>query len=69
MFELKFTVSEMKQLIKQGDAEYMNPNKELVRVYQNLYGKEGGYYFNVEQRLKRSDIQLKTQAKVRKLKR
>ena len=53
MLELKFKIVEIEQLIKQGDVEYMNSsNKELVKIYQNLYRKEGGYYYNVQQRLK-----------------
>jgi len=52
-YELKFTIEEMEQLIRQDDAEYMNPDKKLVRIYQNLYRKEGEYYYNVEQKLKR----------------
>jgi len=53
MLELKFKIVEIEQLINQGDAEYMNTSdKELVRIYQNLYRKEEGYYYNIEQRLK-----------------
>ena len=53
MLELKFKIVEIEQLIKQGDGEYMNTSdKELVKIYQNLYRKEDGYYYNVQQRLK-----------------
>ncbi|MCK4552780.1 hypothetical protein KAT80_01075 [Candidatus Pacearchaeota archaeon] len=55
MFELKFTINEIEQLIKQGDAEFMDSNKELVSIYQNLYRKDGELYYNVEQRLKIQD--------------
>ena len=59
MLELKFTINEMGQLIKQGDAEYLDSNKELVRIYQNLYRKEREIYYNVEQRLKIQDKKIK----------
>jgi len=53
MLELKFKIVEIEQLIKQGDVEYMNSSdKELVKIYQNLYRKEEGDYYNVQQRLK-----------------
>lgn len=52
MFKLKFTINEMEQLIKQGDAEFMNDNKKLARIYQNLYRKDGECYYNIEQKLK-----------------
>lgn len=52
MLELKFTINEMEQLMKQGDAKYMNIDKVLIVVYNNLYRKDGNHYYNVEQRLK-----------------
>ena len=55
MLELKFTLDEMEQLIEQGDAEYMNPDKVIITVYNNLYRKDGELYYNVEQRLKNSE--------------
>ena len=52
MFKLKFTINEMEQLIKQGDAEFMDDNEKLARIYQNLYRRSGECYYNVEQKLK-----------------
>ncbi len=58
MFELKFTINEMEQLIKQDDAEFMDSKKELPRIYQNLYRKDGECYYNVEQRLKNENSKI-----------
>ncbi len=54
MLELKFTIEEMKKLIEQGDAEFLNKDENLALVYQNLYRKENGFYYNVLQRIRMS---------------
>ena len=48
----------MEQLIKQDDAEFMDSKKELARIYQNLYRKDGECYYNVEQRLKNENSKI-----------
>jgi len=52
MKTLEFTIKDIEQLVKQGDAEYMNKDKVLVRIHQNLYRREDDCYYNVEQRIR-----------------
>jgi len=52
--ELKFTRKQIEKLVEQGDADYLNEDKELVAVYQNLYKLEKDYYYNVQQRERRA---------------
>ena len=47
--QLKFTKKQIEELVKQGDANYMNKDKVLVAIYQNLYKLNGDYYYNVQQ--------------------
>lgn len=52
MLELKFTEKEMKELIAQKDALYLNRDDILVLIYQNIYKKIGDAYYNIQQQIR-----------------
>ncbi len=57
MLELKFDAEQIKQLVKQRDAEYLNREDDsMVAISQVLYiRREDGYYYNALQEARVAD--------------